>query len=102
MKVLLIVIAFFSAAIAFENMHDKRGEWGPHVMGEAKVIDAYQRIEVCDAHDSCYHDLKNLWTELVRADAQWFGKFLAFVIMVQMALLFLSLTLNYVQWRWRR
>lgn len=30
---------------------------------------------------SWYHFLKNVWTELIRADAQWWGKFLAFLIL---------------------
>lgn len=33
--------------------------------------------------DTTYHFLKNIWTELIRADPQWWGKCLAFVIVVQ-------------------
>lgn len=29
---------------------------------------------------TAYHHYKNIWTETLRADCQWWGKFLAFVI----------------------
>lgn len=37
--------------------------------------------------DSWYHFLKNIWTELIRADPQWWGKCLAFVIVLQAAVI---------------
>lgn len=30
-----------------------------------------------------YHNLKNVWTESVRADSQWYGKLLAFIIVLE-------------------
>lgn len=34
-----------------------------------------------------FHLKKDLWTETVRADCQWWGKLLAFVIIVQFSLI---------------
>ena len=33
-----------------------------------------------DPGRSAYHNYKNLWTETLRADCQWWGKFLAFTV----------------------
>ncbi len=33
-----------------------------------------------DPGRSAYHNYKNLWTKTLRADCQWWGKFLAFAV----------------------
>lgn len=45
----------------------------------AAVGDAWIRIAT---EGRLYHDLKNLISELIRCDSEWWGKFLMFVILM--------------------
>lgn len=42
------------------------------------VIDAWTRLTLYS-----YHNLKNLWTELFRCDAQWWSKFTGFAMVTE-------------------
>ena len=62
--------AFICAATAFPAMLFER--FKPLAPDPMKIA--------FDPGRSWYHNYKNLWTETLRADCQWHGKFLAFVI----------------------
>lgn len=68
------LIAFLCAAVAFPAMIATKKERWPAPPPPEKI--AWQ-------HDGTwFHNLKNLWTETIRADCEWWGKFLAFAICV--------------------
>ena len=64
-------------------MHRKR--WLP-------IPPSPERI-VWEPDRSWYHNMKNEWVEAVRADAQWYGKFLMFVILTLTAALIAALAM---------
>ena len=66
------IIGFFCAATAFPLMLFERVfPYRPEP----------ERIEWED-DKTWYHNYKNIWTESVRADSQWYGKMLAFLAVV--------------------
>ena len=65
-----LIISFICAASAFPLMLFER--FKPLAPDPMKIA--------FDTGRSAYHNYKNLWTETLRADCQWWGKFLAFVI----------------------
>ena len=73
-----LFIAFLCAATAFPAMPFERA-W-PYAPAPDKIAR--------EPGTTSYHFYKNIWTESVRADCQWMGKFLAFVICVQALIIF--------------
>ena len=65
-----LLFAFICAATAFPAMLFER--FKPFAPDPMRIA--------FDLGWSWYHNYKNLWTETLRADCQWWGKFLAFVI----------------------
>jgi len=65
-----LIISFICAASAFPLMLFER--FKPLAPDPMKIA--------FDPGRSAYHNYKNLWTETLRADCQWLGKFLAFLI----------------------
>jgi len=72
-----LIVAFLCAALGFTVQW--REQWGPAKPKPERIAWEHDR--------SWFHNLKNLWTETLRADCEWWGKFLAFVIIVQGILL---------------
>lgn len=76
-RALALVVAGICAAIAWPviGFKDERREtgWLPRPPDQAK-LDAEK--------GSWFHRKKNLWVDSVRRDAEWWGKFLAFVILL--------------------
>lgn len=68
-----LVLAFFCAALGFTVQW--REQWLP-----AKPL---PESVAWQSKRSWFHNMKNLWTETIRADCEWWGKCLAFVICVQ-------------------
>jgi hypothetical protein len=60
------------------------------------VTDAWQRLA---EEGRLYHDLKNLSTEMVRCDSQWFIKATMFVVL---ALIIYAVWMTVIAWRGRR
>lgn len=69
-----LILAFLCAASAFPAMIATAKERWP-----AKP--APERI-AWEPDETWYHNMKNEWSEALRADCEWWGKFLAFVIVV--------------------
>jgi hypothetical protein len=67
-----LVVAFLCAAIAFPAMLFER----TLPLGPTPERVAY------DGSRSLFHHYKNIWTESLRADEQWWGKLLAFAVVV--------------------
>lgn len=72
----MVPIGFLSAAVAmpamlFERLLPRWPDMERFYVGIAE-------------DDTWYHFWKNIWTELIRADPQWWGKFLAFVIIMEL------------------
>ena len=65
-----LAFAFLCAATAFPAMLFER--FKPLAPDPMKIA--------FDPGRSFYHNYKNLWTETLRADYQWWGKFLAFAV----------------------
>ena len=65
-----LLFAFICAATAFPAMLFER--FKPLAPDPMRIA--------FDLGRSWYYNYKNLWTETLRADCQWWGKFLAFVI----------------------
>jgi hypothetical protein len=65
-----LALAFLCAATAFPAMLFER--FKPLAPDPMKIAP--------DPGRSFYHNYKNLWTETLRADCQWHGKFLAFAV----------------------
>jgi hypothetical protein len=67
-----LALAFLCAATAFPAMlFERLAPIGP----EPHLIAG-------EPDRTFYHNSKNIWTETLRADEQWWGKLLAFVICV--------------------
>ena len=66
-----LFLAMLCAAAGFTVQW--REQWGPRLPDP--VVWLPQR--------SWFHNYKNLWTKTLRADCEWWGKFLAFVIVLQ-------------------
>lgn len=75
-----LALSFLCASVAFTVQW--REQWVP-----AKPS-AYRIAWECDR--SWFHNMKNLWTETVRADCEYWGKALSFaVVSLSLALAFL-------------
>lgn len=70
MHPLFLIPGIFCSAVGFLKMWKLR--WLPHTPAPERVAWQYD--------GGWFHNLKNLTTEAVRADPQWWGKFLSFVI----------------------
>lgn len=75
-----LLLAMFCAAVAWPVMPCERLK--PYAPDPAKLA---------REKGSWFHLQKDLWTETLRADCQWWGKLLAFVIVAQsVAIAFLA------------
>ncbi len=72
----LLIIAGICSAVSFPAMviYERRL---PHL---DRMADAWERLG--DGQGSIFHDLKNLSTEAVRSDAQWWSKALWFAVVI--------------------
>lgn len=85
MSVLLLPFAFIAAALGFLTMGPVKGRWLP-IMPTAERL-SYEMPPL--SWRTANHWLKNLAVECVRADPQWWCKFLSLVIVVQAVALIL-------------
>lgn len=67
-----LFIAFLCAAIGFTT------QWREQCLPAPPSAESI----AWKPHRSWFHNMKNLWTETIRADAEYWGKLLAFVIVV--------------------
>lgn len=85
MRVLMMLLAIVVSGVSFPLMI--AGERALPNLEKVKA-DTWPRLE---APGAFLHDLKNLTTELVRADAQWWSKAGAFAGLAAIVLLILQL-----------
>jgi transposase len=67
-----LAVAFFCAALGFTVQW--REQWLPASPAPERIAWEHDR--------SWFHNMKNLWTENIRADCEWWGKFFAFTTVV--------------------
>lgn len=67
-----LALAFLCAAAAFLVMPFERA---------LPLSPAPDRVAY-DRSRTLFHHYKNIWTESLRADCQWWGKFLAFAVVI--------------------
>lgn len=65
-----LILAFLCAALGFTVQW--REQWRPARPSASAIAWRSRR--------SWFHNMKNLWTETIRADCEWWGKALAFII----------------------
>ena len=70
-RALLFPAAFVCSALAFPAVVAARAIAG---------VPAAERL-AWELDGTWFDNLKNIWTELIRADPQWWGKCLAFIIL---------------------
>lgn len=76
---ILLPFAFIAAAIGFFTMGPTKGRWLPVWPTAERIAYAMPPLTWRTAN----HWLKNIMVECVRADPQWWAKFLAMVIAIQ-------------------
>lgn len=78
--VLVLILAFIISGLSFPLMLAFE-RWRPNT-GAGAVVDAWQRLAAGGGPGKVVHDLKNLTTELFRADAQYFSKAACFAVLI--------------------
>jgi hypothetical protein len=91
----LLPLALLSSAVSFLGQWTE--QWGPEWPTTERIwkgIPAFPWGEPVDMALWIVHFLNNLTTESLRADPEWWGKFLCFIILAQLILILLR--------KWRR
>lgn len=88
-----LLIPFLCSALSFPLMpferKKKNGHYGPiPPENEKLVMEIPNDARVGGSIMAWYHNMKNISTEYIRADCQYWSKFLSFIILIQLILLF--------------